>query len=150
MIFDTLDNLSVYESMIPQLKTVAQILEIEDLFSQTPGFHQTSDPTVRYNIIDYTTTDSSNPLEIHRKEADVQIILSGKESVICASRHEALKADVYDEESDCAFFEADSTMSLVLEKGSFVIFFPGEPHRGNILYKQPIVCRKVVFKLTME
>jgi len=150
MIFDTLDHLSMYESMIPQLKTVAKILEIENLHSQSPGFHETYDPLVRYNIIDYTTTDNRNPLEIHRKEADVQIVLAGKETAISASRYEASKADVYNAEIDCAFFEAESTMSFLLEKGSFVIFFPGEPHRGNIIFEQPVACRKVVFKLTMK
>lgn len=150
MIFDTIDSLSTYFSMIPQLKTVEKILLEKDLFAQSAGFHDTTDPLVRYNIIDYTTQNTCNSLEIHCKEADVQIVLEGMETVVSALRDEAQKAGAYDAENDVAFLESDSMMSFVLQKGSFAIFFPGEPHRGNMIYRQPVSCRKVVFKLTMN
>lgn len=149
MIFDSLDKLPFYCKAIPALKTVMDALKSDDLLGCPSGFHATSNPLVRYNIIDYTTSDVRNPLEIHQKEADVQIVLSGEELAISAPRSEALKACPYDAEKDAAFFNCDATIQLALKPGFFVLFFPGEPHRGNITLVQPTMCRKVVFKVTI-
>lgn len=150
MIFDSLERLPFYMQQIPSLQTVMDVLENVDLLGAESGFHSTDNPLVRYNIIDYTSADVRNPLEIHRKEADVQIVVLGEELAVSAPRSEAVKAGPYDAQKDAAFFVCDASMHIVLKPGLFVLFFPGEPHRGNIVLNQPMVCRKVVFKLTMN
>lgn len=149
MIFDSLDKLPFYLQHLPSLQTVMDVLDKVDLLESSPGFHNTDNPLVRYNIIDYTSVDIRNPLEIHRREADVQIVLIGEELAITAPRSESVNAGPYDEQKDAAFFDCDATMQMTLRPGLFALFFPGEPHRGNIVLKQPTVCRKVVFKLTL-
>jgi YhcH/YjgK/YiaL family protein len=149
MIFDSLDKLPFYLQHLPSLQTVMDVLDKVDLLGSSPGFHYTDNPLVRYNIIDYTSVDVRNPLEIHRREADVQIVLIGEELAVSAPRSEAANAGPYDKQKDVAFFNCDTTMQMALRPGLFALFFPGEPHRGNIVLKQPTVCRKVVFKLTM-
>lgn len=80
----------------------------------------------------------------------MQIVLVGEELAISAPRSEALKVGLYDAQKDVAFFSSDASMQLVLKPGFFALFFPGEPHRGNITLVQPTMCRKVVFKITMS
>lgn len=149
MIYDSLDQLRAYASYLPQLNTVISVLENHNLMAERTGFHATEDPAVRYNVIDYTTSDVGGPLEIHRVEADVQIVLTGKERAVSAGREHAHDAGPYDKDKDACFVDCPRTMSFHLVPGKFVIFFPGEPHRGNYILDGPTISRKVVFKLKL-
>lgn len=149
MIYDSLDQLRAYASYLPQLNIVISVLENHNLQDECAGFHATENPSVRYNVIDYTTSDVGGPLEIHRVETDVQIVLTGKECVVSAGREHAHDAGPYDKDKDACFVDCPQTISFQLVPGKFVIFFPGEPHRGNYILDEPTVSRKVVFKLKL-
>ena len=149
MIFDSLIEMDRYIPALPQLQAVRTLLGSGVLETAEPGFHTTDIPGVRYNILDYTTTPLGKALEIHTKEADVQIVLQGKELAVCAPREMADFSGPYDENKDARFVECTSVSSFHLLPGKFLILFPGEPHLGNGLLDEPTKCRKVVFKLML-
>jgi YhcH/YjgK/YiaL family protein len=147
MIYDSLDQIGSYIAVLPKLEVVLTVLKTIDFKQITPGFHSTKDPFVRFNVIDYKTVAVVGPLEIHHKEIDVQIVLQGKEIAVASGREQASRAGVYDPEKDVCFVDCPSTVQFQLIPEKFLIFFPGEPHRGNYMLEESISCRKVVFKL---
>ena len=75
MIFDTLDNLALYEKAFPFLGEIRAFLEKGEPDLEK-GCHIVSD-TLRYNVAAYTTCKDKKLHEIHRREVDVQIIYEG-------------------------------------------------------------------------
>ena len=73
MIFDSIENLYLYEKDIPSLSTVSNILKNENLLEKNEGSYTTDDPNCRYNICVYNTCEEHKNFEIHKKEMDVQI-----------------------------------------------------------------------------
>ena len=148
MIADRLENLSLYIPIIPQLKDVIAILESDTLASLPLGYHSTDDPTLRYNILHYETvlTDAQR-YEIHLRDADVQILLSGCERVDAADRNSFVTTVAYDEKKDVLFGDGQKIASYHAAPDRFVIFFAGEPHAPNLISHENSEVHKVVFKV---
>lgn len=147
MIIDSLSNLSCYISSVPELRLVQQILS-EDLLSKELGFHQTSDPSLRYIIMTYQTEKKGADLyEIHKKETDVQILLQGTEVMEIGSRESFKTTVAYDAAKDAAFGPAESILTYRADQNHFALFFPGEPHAPNLIDKVQQRIIKVVFKI---
>ena len=149
MIFDSLDNLARYETFIPALKAVRHILGAEALHEKAPGSYRTDVPGCRYNIAQYETCPGSKAFEIHRKEADVQIMLSGTERMEGAPRSLSDQAGPYDEGADAAMAEGTGCVSFTAVPGYFAVFLPGEPHAPGLAAGNAATVKKAVFKLTM-
>jgi len=156
MIFDTIENLSKYESVLPGLATAVQILKTVDLAAKEKGSYTSDDPLCRYNIAEYTTVGDKQ-FEIHKKEVDVQIMLTGCEKMTLASRSLCEKAGTYDAEGDASMVDGDDTASITVCPGTFAIFFTGEPHKPGLT---PAGCccsagdgkavKKVIFKIKVD
>lgn len=147
MIFDSLDRLSLYAKDFPALKTADAILK-EDLLSKEPGSYTTDDPNCRYNIVHYETHVGDKDFEIHQREADLQIMLSGGEIMKAATRDLALQAQGYDADKDIAFVKGETMVSYTARPGFFALFLPGEPHAPGIaLTDTAEKAKKVVFKI---
>lgn len=151
MIFDTLKNISLYESVLPGLATAIQILKTVNLVDKEKGAYTTDDPRCRYNIAEYTTV-SDKQFEIHKKEVDVQVMLSGCEKMTLGNRSLCEKSKTYDEEGDVSMIDGDTTASLIATPDLFTIFFVGEPHKPGLTVNpsvqdtgQPV--KKVIFKI---
>ncbi|MCI6952286.1 MAG: YhcH/YjgK/YiaL family protein [Spirochaetia bacterium] len=147
MIFDSLDRLSLYAKDFPALKTADAILK-EDLLSKEPGSYTTDDPNCRYSIVHYETHVGHKDFEIHQREADLQIMLSGGEIMKAATRDLALQAQGYDANKDIAFVKGETMVSYTARPGFFALFLPGEPHAPGIaLTDTAEKAKKVVFKI---
>lgn len=148
MIFDTLENLSLYEKAFPFLGEIREFLE-----KGTPdlekGCHIVSD-TLRYNAAAYTTCKEKKLHEIHRKEVDVQIIFEGEELIKAEDRALAAEAGPYDSEGDASMVEGGALATFHLRKGHFVVFLPGEPHMPGIAVTEEAPVRKVIFKVALN
>lgn len=147
MIFDSIDKLYLYEASFPSLKTVAEILSKENLAEKKPGAYTTNDKNCRYNICEYTTVEGEKDFEIHKNEADVQIMISGEEYMTAPQRKLAEKAGPYDPEKDIHFVSGNEIVKYKGCPGYFAIFFPGEPHAPGIAVDKSVPAKKVVFKL---
>ncbi|MGN0907776.1 MAG: YhcH/YjgK/YiaL family protein [Bullifex sp.] len=148
MIFDTLDNMCLYEKAFPFLREIREFLE-----KVTPdlekGCHVVSD-TLRYNAAAYTTCKDKKLHEIHRKEVDVQIIFSGEELIKAEDRAIAVNAGPYDSAGDASMVEGGALATFHMKKGHFVVFLPGEPHMPGIAVTDEEPVRKVIFKVAFN
>lgn len=148
MILDQITHLKRYVPAIPPLQTVISILESGVLKTQEFGTYKTEDPRVRYNLFTYTTEkQSAEVYEVHQKEIDVQILLSGFERMEVANPSTLQITQPYDEAKDALFGPAQSQVTFHANPSVFALFFPGEPHGPNLVDKESTRVVKVVFKV---
>jgi biofilm protein TabA len=151
MILDQLTNLHRYIPALPALETVSSILESGVLKTQEFGSYKTNDPRVRYNLFTYTTEKQrAEVYEVHRKEIDVQILLSGFERMEIADSSTLEVTHPYDEAKDALFGPAQSKVTFHADPSVFALFFPGEPHGPNLIDTESSTVVKVVFKVLAE
>ena len=146
MIFDSLENLSLYAPVIPQLQA-AIVLINDPNFDLTPGAHTTAIEGLRYNVAQYETLEGDKEFEIHKKEIDVQIMILGQEYIASAPRVLAEMAGPYDEKGDAMMVQGDYSEKLKLDERKVAIYFPGEPHKPGLAVNKSQKIKKVIFKI---
>lgn len=149
MIIDSITKLSRYAKAVPGLDTVVKIYNSLD-WSQVPvGQYTTDDPLVRYNVFTYdAAAEVAEKAEYHRRDIDVQIILSGSEYMeLSCELNDDVIAD-YDEKIEAGFIKNKGIVRYFADSGKFALFFPGEPHATSIKPSDGVsAVKKVVFKI---
>lgn len=148
MIIDKITCMDRYIPSLPALEHVITILQSGTLENQALGNYTTEHPNLRYNLFAYQTEKHhADEYEIHKKEIDVQILLTGQERMDIAMQDPIVPVLEYDEDKDFLMAKAERVTSYHAKPGSFVIFFPGEPHAPNLIDETATQVRKVVFKI---
>ena len=135
MIFDSLNHLMQYEKLAPAAwEKISKFLRT--CTEKTPaGRYEIDGDRVYASLQSYETHEpDSDKLEIHRKYVDIQLLLAGKESILC-SPVDGLKETVpYDGGKDIAFYRAaeGNSVTVTLEPGTFAVFFPEEGHMPGL------------------
>lgn len=149
MIIDKLENIEKY-TCIPRVSEIAAFLKNEKLSELTPGDRSISGDALFVKILRYEPQPSSKGVfEVHRKYADVQVVLKGKELVQIAPTEQLRKLDI-EAKDDFEFFEAHQDISdFLLSAGHFAVFFPGLPHKPACSFAgNTDEVHKLVFKTT--
>ena len=150
MIFDQISQMKNYVSTLPALKHVIDILESGKLDGMELGNHTTEYKYLRFNLFTYKTEKTeATEYEVHKKETDIQILLKGHEKMDVASRELLIETKAYDEDKDFFMVQGKKQNTYHARKGSFAIFFPGEPHAPNLMDETSSQVLKVVFKVLM-
>ena len=144
MIVDKIEHLSLYEAVVPEFKQIAEFLKNNDVASFEEGSYEVC-PGVKINISEYEPYATGDKWEVHRKYADLQIVLSGDEKMDCKSTTEC-EGGVYNEEDDFMFMDSvtDSITSIYALPGSFAYFAPHDAHRPGLKFKADKVKKAVV------
>jgi biofilm protein TabA len=86
--------------------------------------------------------------EAHRKYIDVQVLLEGEEVIDVALDNDLPVLEAYDEKRDVMFLEPPPQFaSLVMNPGSFAVFYPHDIHRPGCHLRQRQRVRKIVMKV---
>ncbi|TCV92459.1 YhcH/YjgK/YiaL family protein [Biostraticola tofi] len=97
---------------------------------------------------DTTEPREDRRAEYHAKYLDIQIILEGQEVQLFSSLPAGKPDTDWLAEKDIAFLAAgEQEKSLVLNKGDFIVYFPGEVHKPLCAAGQPAAVRKAVVKI---
>lgn len=100
------------------------------------------------NIQQASTQDAAlRHTEYHHLWADIQVMLEGEEMINAGMQS---VADAGDEEKKPDLFitnRSDLPVSIVLKKGDFAVFLPGEPHQALCAVNEPMTVRKALFKV---
>ncbi|MGE4583692.1 MAG: YhcH/YjgK/YiaL family protein [Sphaerochaeta sp.] len=151
MIIDHVAQLERYIPVLPPLETVVTVLREGKLATLPYGSYHTENPRVRYNLFAYDTEKTqSETYEIHKKEVDVQILLSGRERMDIADANHLILTAEYDPAKDASFAKGRALVSYHADTSTFALFFPGEPHAPNLVDEVPTHVVKVVFKILMD
>ena len=117
----------------------------------TIGRHDV-DENFYYNVQEYETiVNPSKHFESHCKYVDVQVLISGEETlqVVDISRLRVEKP--YDEANErILYYAVKDTAFVVLRPGSFVILYPSDAHRTIAFNGNPCKVKKIVGKVKIN
>ncbi len=150
MILDTLENAERYESLHPHFKKAFQFLRETDLENLAPGKQEIAGDELYFDhqIYETRSPDEKYP-EAHKKYIDIQYIVKGREEMGFTTHTDIPVKTPYSPEKDIMFLERTVESSLIAESGTFIIFFPEEPHNPCCHYRGegPGKVDKIVLKI---
>jgi len=152
MIFDRLTNHHLYNlgkawqeafqflaALTPEIKNGKHYLRGDDLFAIVMGYR--------------TQPAETGELEAHRRYLDIQMLLSGREGVVCHNLADLQVLQPYDPVTDAELYQIPpiAPARFILSPGSFLALFPHDAHMPCLtLDHGPEPVRKVVVKLAVE
>ena len=149
MISDRLENMGRYFSLHPAIKEILSLVSSGQLPSLNDSLHETERDDLSFSISTYHTAEDDKKYEYHKRNADLQVMVKGCERCDYSLFQTDLSIDEF-EKGDIAFSDADSSGTVFLNEGSFVIFMPGELHRPGLAIDEEEKVRKAVFKLKFD
>jgi YhcH/YjgK/YiaL family protein len=149
MIFDHISNIATYKGLSTNIA-----LGLDFLKQMKPdtavGTYQINN-RVKVIVSEYETKmENEYGYEAHRKNIDIQYLLSGEERIACLPIKRLKETKAYNEEKDAAFYSADLSLQpsyLSLLPGYFAIFFPQDGHEPQLCVDKPMKVKKVVIKV---
>lgn len=147
MIYDKIDNLETYAGISEDIR-----IGLEWLRDVNPnienGVYQIN-PRVKAIVSEYETKmENEHGYEAHRKNIDIQYLLSGEERIACLPIERLKETKAYNEETDAAFYSADlMPQEMTIGNGYFAIFFPQDGHKPQLCVDKPKKVKKVVIKV---
>ncbi len=147
MIVDKIENWKIYfkspifDDIFEDLKTYTV---------DTPNGVYKDNKKYYFKVMSYDTKLDSAIIESHRKEVDVQILLSGNEHIKIYNEAAVAVKEVYDEESDCQFYKVIGKPfnEINLESNYMAIFFPDDIHQPQFAVENKIeTLKKIVIKI---
>ena len=150
MIYDTLRNLSRYETLSPDFATAVQYLRATDLFRLPHGRTGIAGDRVFLNRFDYTTAvrTSKTLFEAHERYLDLHIVLNGQEGIALAPTE--FLTERKREEDDSILNTGDEVYRLPLRVGQFALLYPGEGHMPKLVCGIPSHVDKIVVKIAIK
>lgn len=147
MIFDTLSNLELYVPVVPQLRTVIEAMDHDNVYDLPKGHYTTPDPAVTYDVVEIVGTDAKVPFHFHKHKTIIEIVLSGKELQSTSWREMCHQCDVYNKNTDIGLFNAEPISALQGAQGRFAVFLSGEPYKTGVSDGSEEIIRKAVFSV---
>ena len=145
MIIDRLDKIGLYAVLNSSFAKAAQWLRETSLEELPFGRAEIAGESVFATLAENRLSAGTPAFEAHRRYADIQLILGGKERFLLGTKARILPPEPGSDFYPC---EAQESLEFVLGQGQFVVFLPGEAHSpGNAAEGGPETCRKLVVKV---
>lgn len=146
MVFDELQNASMYYGFSDRMKVALQYLQETDLTGLAVGKYDIDGDDVFVMIQEYDSkAKDEGAWEAHKQYLDVQYIISGEEQMGLANTG-TLQASEYDEENDFMTLVGDGEF-LKMAAGSFMILAPQDAHMPGIATDGSQPVKKAVVKV---
>ena len=128
MILDQWSNLIRYAGLGSGFETAVRFLADKKPEDFSQGKLAVDGERVYISVREADLTGRPERWEAHRRYADIQILLDGREAIVYAPATEAEPSVAYDGGKDIEFYEGVQGLRCALKPGDFMIFFPGELH----------------------
>ena len=150
MIFDKIENRKLYFTH-PIFDAIFEDLSKINL-DTTNGTYFKND-NYYFKVMSYTTKSNPKVIENHRKEVDIQILLSGAEKIKLYSKESLDILREYSKEDDCQFYteKKESQLEFTLKPKYMAVFFNQDIHRPQYIGGvEPEKIKKIVIKVNEE
>lgn len=149
MILDTLQNSNLYKTLNENLTLGLEYLQNTDFSKLEMGKYEIKGEEVFAILQTYDTKEESEcKLEAHKKYVDIQYMVSGNEIMgVVPFSDQKITKDLPD--NDVTFFEGKGKHILV-EEGSFAVFFQTDVHAPGIRTNVSQKIIKVVVKVALK
>lgn len=133
MIYDKIENLGDYVSLLPNLTQFVDYLEHNDVDSLPVGEHRISDDLV-LKVKEYVPRPWEEARwEAHQVFADVQYLVSGHELMGVTSADGMEPNDEYNSVSDSIHFDRHyQGVNFELDAGKFMLLLPKDVHMPSL------------------
>ena len=149
MITDTIQNLTYYRGLHPNLDSVIDWIQDNRLETLPCGKTSIAGADVYVNVMDADLLEAGDKaFEFHHLYADLQIDIDGNEYWEWSSAD--ISAQDYNADDDIGFISAAAHADGTLGESRFVLFFPGEPHKPGCKTSSCQRVRKAVFKIRLR
>ncbi len=149
MILDTINNAGKYASLHPLFARAFEYIAATDLLNAPEGKGDIAEG-LKYIISNgngKTAEASLAKFECHDKNIDIQLCISGKETIGWKPREKCISPNgEYNPEKDVRFFSDAPDTFFQLTDGQFVIFYPEDVHApmiGEGLIKKLVIKVKI-------
>jgi len=129
-----------------------QFLASTDLKNMEVGKYELEGENLFAKVDIYTTKNEEDTrYEAHRKYADIQYLITGKEyiGVMPLSKMEKILVP-FSKEKDIAFYSSSLDNYRLADSTNFFIFFPGDAHRPCVKVNNNEEIKKVVLKVALD
>ena len=153
MIFDNKKNAALYEALSENFRTAFEFMRTHDMSSLEEGRHEIDGDRDFVNIGKTELKPWNDGLwEVHRKYADIQLVISGRERIGIRLLHDGdiVKVQYKD---DIMFYEDSPAENSYadLTPDEFAVFLPYEMHRPCIrINENDDYSMKAVFKVLVN
>jgi YhcH/YjgK/YiaL family protein len=134
MIHDSLNNAAICFSLNPRFQKAFEYILNNDLSKVAPCKITLEGDNLYLSVaeIDGKKKDAAK-VEAHKKYIDIQVVLSGQETMGWASiEHCKEEIDFYNPVKDIIFYKEKPTSYMTVNPGEFAIFFPEDGHAPAI------------------
>ncbi len=136
MIIDALSNINKYASVHPLFQKAIEFIQSQNLQNMEAGKYEIDGKhlhAIVFKKAAKSETESLEKFECHDQHIDIQVCISGKESLGWKPREKCkVQKDPYDAEKDVLYYTDAPDMFFQLTDGQFVIFFPEDVHAPMI------------------
>lgn len=145
MLFDRIENLDKLQSAFPALARIRAFLESHPTLDD--GRCELGEGI--YANVSHNILRDAGVFEVHRRYADLQLVLEGSEIIQWASLKDLTQGTEYDAEKDAQFFDCAPvcTATLKMDPGFFALFWPQDGHKPLLRMSGNDKNRKIVFKI---
>ena len=130
---------------------VIEVIKKTDFSSASDGTYDLKGKDLFYHLMTYKTKEGigQTSAEVHKRYIDFYYILGGEEKLGYAPKMESFNfSSNYDSATDIEFVkDVTSEKFFTIQKGMFVIFFPGEIHRPGLIVEESSIIKKIIFKV---
>jgi len=127
-------------------------LKNNDLSALEAKRHDIDGNNLYVSITDYNTKNVEDAnYEAHRKYADIQYVVSGREQIgiVPISMKDQIVQE-YNGTNDIEFFTVKEAKNHPADPGVFFVFFPGDAHEPGLKVDSVAAVRKVVVKVSLD
>lgn len=144
MILDHLTNDRAF-AVLPEWPQIVAFLRTADVLTCDAGRYDIDGDRFYAIIADELHTETTNPLEAHRRYIDVQVAVRGSFVVLWQALRECISPlQAYDPKKDMLLMADEATTKLMLVPGVAAVFYPEDAHAPQ---PPEEAVRKVVFKI---
>ncbi len=123
----------------------------ENLKNLKTGRYELDSTNLFVNIEEYNPKKVEEAqYEAHRRYADIQYVVSGKELISVIPIDQTVITTAYEEEKDILFLAAAIENNRLATPEQFFIFFPNDAHRPSVRTEDSTLVRKVVVKVKLD
>lgn len=147
MIYDKLENITLYKGMNPNLDVAIDYITSHDLTTMEVGKYEILGTDVNLSVMEKESKDiATTPFELHKKYLDIHIDITGCEIIETGDMADATDEE-YNEVKDFGTVKCSTKVTNYLAPGDFYICMLDEPHKPLCAVDEKILVKKCVFKV---
>lgn len=121
-----------------------------DLEKLPPGQYEIDGKDLFAIVLEYISKNESEvQFEAHKKYADIQYVIGGREKMGVGSLESATIIDPYNDEKDIAFYNTNTYSYTTASADNFFLFFPNDVHRPGVSLDESKLVKKIVIKVKL-